>query len=471
MFPVFWTEIISFAIALIAGVALAWYLGVQRGRQQGHTEYEQKVAEAEGRFRESERERARQDALASERAMQAVAARRETDELRAQMAEADRARVSAETTALETQKNLEEQRGLVEQMREHMKDTFKALAGEALSENQKQFVELAQSRFEQLQTAASGELSRREEAIRGIVDPLNRSLEKLSDEIGKVEASRQFAYGELTRQVEDLKKETGSLVTSLRQPQVKGRWGELTLRRAVELAGMNAHVDFEEQQSYDTSEGGRMRPDMTIHLPGGRKIVVDAKVPLHAYARMESIQTNEEFYKILDEHARLVRGHVERLASRAYWSELPDATDFVVLFLPGENFFSGALQKDPSLIADATDRRVILASPTTLIALLRAVDYGWRQQELAENAQRISQLGKELYERILKFAEHMESIRSGLEKANKSYNNAVGSFDHMLLPGAKKFRELGVQTSAEIADLEPTETSLRALASRDEEDS
>jgi DNA recombination protein RmuC len=447
-----WSSILLILATLGTGALAGWLVAAARTRAA----YEARVSSIESA-------RAAEASKAAELRTQLDEVKRVESALREQLAAAEKARVAAETALENERKNLLEQKRLLEEAERKLLDVFKAAASDALTASQKQFLDRAQASFATLQAQAAGDLGKREEAIRGIVDPLNKALDKLKDEIAQVESSRQRAYGELTRQVEDLKKETGSLVTSLRQPQVKGRWGELTLRRAVELAGMAAHCDFEEQASIGTEEG-RLRPDMIVYLPGGRQIVVDAKAPLHAYAKMETIQTNEEFHKVLEEHARLVRGHVERLASRAYWNQLAGATDFVVLFLPGENFFSGALQKDPSLIADAIDRKVILASPTTLIALLRAVAYGWRQQELAENAQRISELGKDLYERVAKFMDYMDDLRAGLEKANRAFNSAVGSLEQRLLPGARKFRELGVESPAEIPDVQPTETSLRPLA-------
>ncbi|HWQ02998.1 MAG TPA: DNA recombination protein RmuC [Candidatus Nitrosotenuis sp.] len=453
------TSLLLIFVALGAGLLIGWLVAAARTRAS----YEAKMSSLEAA-------RAAEERSASELRVQLDAARSVESALRAQLEKAETARVAAETALENERKNLLEQKRILEEAERKLLDVFKAAAGDVLTSSQEQFLDRAQASFATLQAQASGDLGKREEAVRRLVDPLQKALEKLQSEIAQVEASRQRAYGDLTRQVEDLKKETGSLVTSLRQPQVKGHWGELTLRRAVELAGMSAHCDFDEQVAVTTEGGKSVRPDMIVHLPGGREIVVDAKAPLHAYAKMDTIQSNEDFQKILEEHARLVRNHVRSLSSTAYWSQLPDTTDFVVLFLPGENFFSGALQKDPALIADAIDRKVILASPTTLIALLRAVAYGWRQQELAENAERISSLGKELYERVTKFMEHMEKLRSGLEKANEAFNSAVGSLEHKLLPGARKFRELGVQTAEEIPDVQPTETALRSLAAAAEED-
>jgi DNA recombination protein RmuC len=446
--------------AAAAGFGVAWLLASARTRDALRNEYDARLTEMGS-------QRAAAERAAEELRRQLESAKLEMSAERTAKEEEQKRRVAAETSLQEIEKGVAEQRKLLEEAAARMKDAFKALAADTLTDAQKQFLNLAHTNFTKIQAEAAGELGKREEAVRGIVDPLNKSLEKLKEEIAQVESSRQRAYGDLTRQVEDLKKETGSLVTSLRQPQVKGRWGELTLRRAVELAGMAAHCDFEEQESIQTDEG-RLRPDLTVYLPGGRQIVVDAKAPLHAFLKMDTVQTNEEFHKILEEHARLVRGHVEKLSGRAYWSQLPASTDFVVLFLPGENFFSGALQKDSTLIADAIDKKVILASPTTLIALLRAIAYGWRQEKVAENAARISELGKELHDKIRVFIEHLNKIGTSLDAANRAYNSAVGSLEQRLIPGAKKFKELGVQSAAEIPDAEPTEVALRQLTAGEE---
>jgi DNA recombination protein RmuC len=303
------------------------------------------------------------------------------------------------------------------------------------------------------------------------VAPLADSLGKLQQEIQTLESSRAEAYGALTTQVaalaqssQELRAETGSLVTSLRQPQIKGKWGELTLKRAVELAGMSEHVDFDQQTSIQTDEG-RLRPDLVVHLPGGAQIVVDAKVPLHAFLKAVSIRTQDEYHAAMADHARLVREHITKLASKGYWNQFDRAPDFVVLFLPGESFFSAALEKDPDLIEEAMARRVVLASPTTLITLLRSVAQVWRQEQVAENAQRISALGKDLYDRIRVFAEHLARVGGSLDAACRNFNSAVGSLEQRVLPGARRFRDLGVQAPADIEPLEPTTVAVRQLAS------
>lgn len=452
------TEIVFMALAFAAGFAAAW---LWAGR---------KLSEAQA-------SRASQQSAADELRKQIETLRADADAAR-QRAEAEqRGRVAAETSLREAAKNLDEQRKAIEEAHERMKDAFSSLASAALKSSNEDFIRLAAESFGKLKAEATGDLSKRQQAIQNLVEPLNKSLDSLQHELTRVEESRQKAYGELSTQVEalakssqELRAETGSLVTSLRQPQTKGKWGELTLRRAVELAGMTQHVDFVEQESVETEEGRTLRPDMIVKLVGNRSILVDAKVPLHAYWKIDSIRNQDEYHEVLKEHARLVRNHVNNLAKKNYGGEFADATDFVVLFLPGESFFSAALQKDPELIADAMEKRVVLASPTTLIALLRAIAYGWRQAELAENAQRISEIGKDLYERIRVFAELLVKVGKSLDSVNKAYGETVGSFEGRLVPGARKFRELGVQATAELPDVEPTGVSVRQLASSTTED-
>jgi DNA recombination protein RmuC len=267
----------------------------------------------------------------------------------------------------------------------------------------------------------------------------------------------------------ELRQETGSLVSSLKQPQIKGRWGELTLRRAVELSGMSPHCDFLEQQSIDTEEG-RLRPDLIVNLPGGTQIVIDSKVPMHAFLEALITQSDADHRIAMARHASLVRNHINQLSTKEYWKQFEPTPEFVVLFVPGESFFSAALEQDRTLIEDAIDRKVVLASPTTLIALLRAIAYGWKQQLVAENAERIKDLGKDLYDRMVTFAGHLQDIAKGLERANKAYNNAVASFDTRLMPGVRRFKEMGVGSSEEIPILDPVEISPRPLLSAQETD-
>ena len=384
--------------------------------------------------------------------------------------EEQKLRAAAEKDAESQRSNLIEQRRLLDDAQVKLREAFQSLAGEALKASSDQFIELAKAKFDSLQKEAEGDLEHRKLAIQSMVDPLETALKDLRSEVARVESARQEAYGSLRNEVQllattnkELREETGSLVNSLKQPQVKGKWGELTLRRVVELAGMSPHCDFQEQQSIDTEEG-RLRPDLIVHLPGGTQIVVDVKVPLHAFFKAVSAHSDAEYREAMVQHASLVRDHIKGLSGKEYWKQFEPTPEFVVLFVPGESFFSAALEQDRTLIEDAIDKRVVLASPTTLIALLRAVAYGWKQQLVAENAERIKDLGKELYDRVVKFAEHLSEIAKGLERASKAYNNAVASFDSRLIPSARKFREMGVG-SADVPQVDPIETFPRPLLS------
>ena len=451
-------QIVLLAAMFVAGFGIAWLLASARARTQ-----------AEGRLRELEAANAAKESLAEERRAQVEKLREDLEVSRARIEQEQTRRATAEISAQKMQESLAEQKQALEEAKTKMTDAFQALAAEALQASSRQFLELAKTKFESLQKEASGDLSKREEAIKGLVNPLADTLKNLEDKLTQVEAVRHQAYGNLTEQLrkltetsEDLRKETGSLVTSLRQPQIKGKWGELLLRRALELTGMSPYCDFTEQPTTET-EDGRMRPDLIVKLPGGGLIVIDAKVPQGAFLNALEARSQEDYWAAMNEHARLVRNHVTQLAARKYWEQFPQSPEFVVLFLPAESFFSAALEQDRTLIEDAIDKRVVLASPTTLLALLRTVAHGWRQETLAEHAAHISELGKELYERLVTFVEHIEDIRGGLERANKSYNAAVGSLEGRLLPSARKFKELGVPSSAEIPSAEPTETALRSL--------
>lgn len=376
---------------------------------------------------------------------------REAGGLRQRLESEIERRVRAETQLQEAQRNLEEQRQLVEEAEKKLSDTFEALSSKALRANSEAFAQ---------QAAA-------------LVQPLGDSLQKYERHIRELEAKREGAYAGIQEQVkaltsaeQQLQRETSNLVTALRNPQVRGRWGEVTLRRVIELAGMSDHCDYTEQVTVQTDDG-RLRPDLVVHLPAGRTIVVDSKVSLDAYLSAVSAESEEERERLLADHTRQVRDHIKKLSQKVYWSQFDQAPEFVVMFIPGECFFSAAMECDRTLIEDAAEKRVVLATPTTLIALLRSVVYGWRQESIAESAREVSELGKQLYDRLRVFCDHLVDVAGGLKKATESYNKAVGSLESRVLPAARRFEDLKIAGGAELPSVPPVESSPRSLSAPD----
>jgi DNA recombination protein RmuC len=396
-------------------------------------------------------------------------ARAETQKLSALNAELNTRRATLETTLEYVRKANDEKIELLDRATAGLREAFQALSADALKSNNQAFLELARTSLERFQSEAKGDLKLRQEAVANLVAPIGESLRKVESQIQQIEKDRSEAYGDLTAQVrsligtqEKLQAETGNLVKALRTPTVRGRWGEIQLRRVVEIAGMLSYCDFSEQETISTSNG-RLRPDLVIKLPGGKNVVVDAKTPLLAY--LDAIESTDDVLRLakLRQHAQQVRTHLTQLSSKGYWEQFEASPEFVVMFLPGETFFSAALEQDPTLIEYGVTQRVIPASPTTLIALLKAIAFGWNQEKLARNAKEISSLGKELHDRLRTLGKHFEAVGRGLDRAVESYNMAVGSLETRVMVSARKFAELGSPVIDELPPMTVIDTTTRNL--------
>lgn len=358
-----------------------------------------------------------------------------------------------------------------EKTREQLVETFGALSSQALKHNNEEFLKLAQENLKQFHIQAKNDLGEKEKAIESLVKPIREALDKNEKQIRTIENERKEAYGVLTQHLQSmaltqqaLQGETRNLVKALSRPEVRGQWGEMTLKRLAELAGMVEHCDFFEQEHTQTETGG-IRPDMIVRMPGGREIVIDVKTPLDAYLRAVEATDDESRKKELLHHTRNVKERVRELSNKSYWSQFKNAPDFVVLFIPGDQFLSSALENDPGLLESAMQQKVILATPTSLVALLRAVAYGWRQESLAENAEHIRQVGDELYQRLATFADHLNKVGKSLNNSMQHYNKAVGSFDTRILPSARKFTEMGIAAKKPVEQPEQIETNARIIES------
>ena len=363
----------------------------------------------------------------------------------------------------------EEKARTLDEVRAQFEATFKSLAGDVLKSNSSEFLKLAETSFKVLHTQASGDLEQREKAVENLVKPIRESLEKADQHIRSIEKERQEAFGSLSRHLElmantqqQLQGETRNLVKALSRPEIRGQWGELTLKRLAELAGMIEHCDFDQQRSVDSDEG-KQRPDMVVRMPGGREIIVDAKAPMDGYLGAVEASDDNTRVQEIRRHARNVRDRVRELSGKRYWKQFPRSPDFVVLFIPGDQFLSAALEVDTQLLEDAMADRIVLATPSSLVALLRAVAYGWRQESLAENAEQIRIVGEDLYERLGTFADHLGKLGISLNRSVESYNKAVGSFDSRVLPGARKFKDMGIQEKKELPEPDQIERLPRSV--------
>jgi DNA recombination protein RmuC len=359
-------------------------------------------------------------------------------------------------------RSLETLQQLLDKGRQDLRDGMKAAAAEALNANNAAFLELARTSFQGLQKEAALDMESRQKAIDGIVHPVLDTLKQVDLKVEAAERERTAAYARLAEQVAMLGSATGALSRALRTPAVRGRWGEMQLRRVVEMAGMLERCDFDQQPGLQ-GEAGRLRPDVIVHLPGGKKIVVDAKAPLEAFLDAQEAPDEEARAQRLQGHARQVREHMDRLGSKSYWEPLGDSPEMVVMFLPGETLFSAALQCDLNLIEHGLQQRVLLASPITLIALLTTIAHTWRQEALAENFREVANLGKEFYERLAKFSDYFDEVRKKLDGAVQAYNAAAGSFESRVLVSARRLRDLEVTTADEIPPADSIDTVPRVL--------
>ncbi|MTI64240.1 MAG: DNA recombination protein RmuC [Methylophaga sp.] len=371
------------------------------------------------------------------------------------------------------QKQLDE---ILQQTQAQLANTFNQLSNEALSRNNNSFLKLAEENLKRFQSEAKADLSSKEKAIEQLVKPISEALQQTTKQIHDIEKERKESYGSLrttidqmTKSQQQLQLETQNLVQALRRPEVRGQWGEMTLRRLAELSGMVAHCDFFEQ-THTATENGSIRPDMIVKLPEKRDIIVDAKTPLDAYLSAIQAKDDSERQRELKRHAQVIRSRVRELARKNYWAEYSNSPEFVVLFIPGEQFLSAALEVDPALLEDSMSQNIILATPTNFIALLRAVSYGWKQQALAENAENIRELGEMLYKRLSTFGNHLSKLGNSLGSSVNHFNSAVGSLERQVLPGARKFTEMGISSKNEITDLPPVEQQPRQVQQTGDDD-
>lgn len=451
--------VLGLLIGSAAGAAIGWLFADRRSR----LELSQHAASLA-------REQQRADGLAEQ--LQATAASLEQLRTHCGKIEQENAAIQAQLTT--TQQSLTEQKKLLDDAQVKLRDAFASVSSEALAKNNEAFLQLADQKFAKLSAQATGSLDERKLQIEAMLKPMRELLNQYQQRLGEIEKQRVESYGKLQSQVgtlteteRALQQQTNQLVTALRRPGTRGRWGEVALKRLVELAGMTDHCDFKEQVSTQTEEG-RLRPDMIVYLPEGRQVIVDSKAVVDASLDAAAAQDEQQRQAHLARHARNIRQRAQELSKKAYWDQFDKAPAFVIMFLPAESFLYAAVEQDPDLIEQCIQNRVIIATPTTLIAMLRSIEYGWRQQRIADNAETIRKLGAELYDRLAIFINYFTDLGSALTRTVKTYNDAIGSLESRLLPTARKMTELGVPESRAIKESSPIDLQPRELTSQPE---
>lgn len=451
-------EWIMLAIGAVGGLIIG-YLFAERRARAGRGELEMSAGLAQQRCGDIER------LLATEC--------QTAEDLRRRNGDAEKSAAALAAQLESAQQNIAEQRLLLDEAQVKLKDAFATVSAEALAKNNEAFLALARQRFSVMATEAAGSLEQRKAQIEGLLKPMQELLGTYQTRVTEIEKSRVESYSMLREQLgtlaeaqRTLNTHTSQLITALSRPQARGRWGEVALRRLVELAGMTSRCDFDEQQSVQ-GEDGRLRPDMIVNLPGERQIIIDCKAILDAFLEAAGCADQDVRLECLKRHAQQVRRRLVDLSAKAYWSQFPKAPEFVVMFLPGEAFLYAAVDQDVSLIEDGFRARVIIATPTTLMALLRTVEIGWRQQEISENAEQIRKLGVDLYDRIATLAGHIGSLGSSIDSTVTNYNKMLGNIETRVLVSARKMGELGARTQRDLPVLEPVDSRPKALSIAD----
>jgi len=461
------TEALFTVLGILIGSAVAYLVLSSRFKVVSAREMSAKQAQHSDEIRNVEGRAKAAEALTEELRQQMRESESDRSRLRAELDTERQQRVETSTRLEESYKrledsyrNLDEQKALFEVMKKEMSDTFNALSSAALKSSSEDFLRLASEHLGKVVIDTKGKLGEHHAAIDATVKPLQELLKRYEQQIRDIEESRHKSFGSLSEQIrslssmqERLQQETKNLVTVLRRPKTSGSWGEIGLRRVAELAGMTAYCDFYEQESV-SAETGKLRPDMIVRLPNGREIIVDAKAPVDAYLNALSAPTDDERKKGISNYVAQIRNHMNSLSSKSYWDQFPRSPELVVMYLPGESFFSSALEHDPKLIEDGSMKKVVLATPTTFIALLKAIAYGWQQEQITKSAQEINKLGKELYERFSIVLDHFSKTGAAMRKAVDSYNEGVRSLETRLIPSIRKFKDLGVSSAKETASLE-----------------